>query len=112
MDPETKKKLIETNLAERFEYERHVLRSGSQNGYEIIFPSMCDEDINVKYEGFLKKANDIWDEFTTGNKGLKHKKELEKTKTEPLEKKNTIKRNSDHTRGSTLKAGHTANNHS
>jgi len=32
----------------------------------MIFPSMMDEALNAQYETFIKKANDIWDEFTTG----------------------------------------------
>jgi len=32
----------------------------------MIFPSMMDESLNAQYEGFIKTANAIWDEFTTG----------------------------------------------
>ena len=82
MDPEMKKKLREEYLAERFEYERHVLRCGNQNGYEMIFPSMMYEELNSKYEMFLRKANDIWDDFTTGGKGSKNKKITDHTKSD------------------------------
>ena len=34
-------------------------------GYELIYPS-SDKQTNAKYELQLKKANEIWDEFTTG----------------------------------------------
>lgn len=66
MDPEVKKKLKQERLEERFEFERIQLRAGEKNGYEMIFPSMMDEALNAQYETFIKKANDIWDEFTTG----------------------------------------------
>ena len=47
-------------MAERFEYER--TRAGQ---YELIYP-WPDEEKNKKYAGFIAKANDLWDEFTTG----------------------------------------------
>jgi len=47
-------------LAERFEFEK-----GRSCGYELIFPGE-DEGKNAKYEGFIEKANQLWDEFTTG----------------------------------------------
>jgi len=36
------------------------------NKYEMIFPDLNNEALNDQYEMFIKKANDIWDEFTTG----------------------------------------------
>lgn len=47
------------------------------NNYELLFPSLFDEEKNQKYEMLLKKANDIWDEFTCGAKGKKKALELE-----------------------------------
>ena len=67
MDPELKKKLREQLLDQRFEKEQATLLQG--NGYELIFPAISDQNLNEKYETQLKKANDIWDEFTTGNRG-------------------------------------------
>lgn len=46
--------------------------------YELIYPSMYEEEKNERYEMLLKRANEIWDEFTTGAKGKK--RELEKAK--------------------------------
>jgi len=37
----------------------------------LIYPSLLDDGRNKKYEILLQKANDIWDEFTTGAKGKK-----------------------------------------
>jgi hypothetical protein len=34
----------------------------------MIFPNE-DPARNIVYEGFIKKANDLWDDFTTGKKG-------------------------------------------
>lgn len=34
---------------------------------------MYEEEKNQQYEVYIKKANDIWDEFTTGSKGKKQK---------------------------------------
>jgi hypothetical protein len=48
-----------------------LIRAGSGNNYELIFPPLFDEEKNKKYEILLQKANDIWDEFTTGAKGRK-----------------------------------------
>ena len=47
------------------------MRCGSSNKFEIIFPRLYEEEKNQQYEVFIKKANDIWDEFTTGAKGKK-----------------------------------------
>ena len=51
--------------------ENAQVRAGSSNNYELIFPNLLDEEKTKKYESLLKKANDIWDEFTTGAKGKK-----------------------------------------
>ena len=80
MDPEEKRKLREKRLEERFDFERQQLRCGSTNGYELIYPSMFEEERNLKYDGILKKANEIWDEFTTG----KSKKKVEEPKPDTM----------------------------
>lgn len=46
-------------------YERMKINEG--NGLELIYPPL-EEEKEVEYEAMLKKANDIWDEFTTGKK--------------------------------------------
>ena len=71
------------------------MRCGSDNRYELIFPSLIDEDKNKKYEEFLKKANEIWDEFTTGTKGKKRAAEIaaaekEKEKQEMIARKKKL----------------------
>ena len=51
-------------LQQRFKYE------GKRKGeWELIFPSQ-EESRNEEYDTMIKKANEIWDEFTTG-KGTK-----------------------------------------
>ena len=67
VDPEEKERLRKKRLQERFQFE-----SGREGKYERIYPSVNDEEKNQKYEIFIKKANEIWDEFTTG-KGKKKK---------------------------------------
>ena len=76
LDPEAKKQLREERLNQRFEFENYQVRCGSENHYELIFPSLYDEEKNKEYETFIKKANDIWDEFTTGTKGKKRAAEI------------------------------------
>lgn len=63
----------------------------------MIFPSE-NAELNEKYEQLLKKANNIWDEFTTGNKANKKKLEKKDTKSSKLTvitKKETIRVNKD-----------------
>ena len=60
MDPEEKAKLKEIKLKERFEYEE--ARKGQ---WELICPGP-DEERNLCYENFIRRAQEIWDEFTTG----------------------------------------------
>jgi hypothetical protein len=36
----------------------------------MIHPAPDNDELNAKYQTFIKKANDLWDEFTTG-KGRK-----------------------------------------
>jgi len=72
IDPEEKKRLKEERLAARFKYENNEVNNPkARNKYELIFPDLEDSYMNAKYENFIKKANDIWDEFTTGAKGKK-----------------------------------------
>ena len=61
IDPEEKAKRREEKLQERFEYE--AKRKGR---FELIYP-WPDEERNQLYSSFIVKANDLWDEFTTGN---------------------------------------------
>lgn len=69
LTPLERRKLREDKLKERFDFEK-----GREGGYELIFPVPGESpdavDKNKKYETFLKKANDLWDEFTTGRKQL------------------------------------------
>ena len=60
IDPEEKARIKEEKLQERFEYEKK--RCGQ---FELIYP-WPDEERNNLYSSFLTKANDLWDEFTTG----------------------------------------------
>ena len=72
------------------------MRCGSSNRYELIFPRLYDEEKNQHYEVLIQKANDIWDEFTTGAKGKKKAAETaaEKEKAELAAKKaSMIKKN-------------------
>lgn len=59
---EDREKLRQEKLRERYEFERDRM-----GGYELIFPS-SDENRNKDYESFIQKANDLWDDFTTGGK--------------------------------------------
>ena len=60
-----KEKLRTEKLKERYEFEQ-----GRMGGYELIFPSK-DEQRNREYESFIHKANELWDDFTTGGKSKK-----------------------------------------
>jgi hypothetical protein len=53
----------------------------------MIFPSPYDEELNAQYENFIKKANDIWDEFTTGKVKKKPVEPIEVQKKRIIEKK-------------------------
>ena len=64
-------RLREERLGQRNERERQMLRSGAKNQYELIFPSTYEEEKNPRYQELLKRANELWDEFTTGAKGKK-----------------------------------------
>lgn len=55
-------------IKDRVEFEK-----GRTGGYELIFPNESNEEEHRKYEGFLSKANELWDEFTTGSKFKKVK---------------------------------------
>lgn len=58
------------------DFER-VKLNGS--GYEQIFPQIYDEEKNAEYEVILKKAQEIWDDFTTG-KQKRHRIQEEQEK--------------------------------
>lgn len=60
MDPEEKARIRAKNLKKRFAYEEK--RRGE---WELIYP-WPDEERNEVYGNFIKKAQEIWDEFTTG----------------------------------------------
>ena len=62
-------------------YERMKINEGS--GLELIYPPLGDDDKEEMYEAMIKKANDIWDEFTTGkNKKGNAEKTMESKKSE------------------------------
>jgi len=68
MDPVEREMLRTNKLTERFNFEKNRM-----GGYELIFP--CEDyERNKTYEGFVKKANEMWEEFTTGHKGSNQKK--------------------------------------
>lgn len=70
MGPADKKRHREERLKERFDFEK-----GREGGYELIYPMPGDDERssegNRKYDMYIKKANDLWDEFTTGRKSVK-----------------------------------------
>lgn len=63
LEDKEKQRLIK--LKERFEFEK-----GREGGYELIYPNEKNEEMNKLYEHFIVKANELWDDFTTG-KGKK-----------------------------------------
>lgn len=64
INPEDRDRIRAQRMKERIEFEKD--RTG---GYELIFPS-DDPEQNLLYQSFITKANDLWDDFTTG-KGKK-----------------------------------------
>ena len=62
---EDKERLRQEKLKERYEFEKDRM-----GGYELVFPCQ-NEERNKQYEGFIQKANDLWDDFTTGGKSKK-----------------------------------------
>jgi hypothetical protein len=50
-------------------HERTVINQGS--GLELIFPNNYDDKKQAEYSLLLKRAQEIWDEFTTGKNGRK-----------------------------------------
>ena len=50
-------------------HERTVINEGS--GLELIFPNNYDDKKQAEYSLLLKRAQEIWDEFTTGKNGRK-----------------------------------------
>ena len=79
MDAETKNKIRKERMAVRDEREMKELRVEKTNKYELLFPAFEEEE-QQHYELLLKRANEIWDEFTTGAKGKKKADELKKEK--------------------------------
>ena len=63
---EGREKLKSQKIQERSRFEKS--RTG---GYELIFPNQENDMVNKKYEQFLLKANELWDDFTTGGKNKK-----------------------------------------
>lgn len=61
------------------------LNEGS--GFELIYPPLGEEEKEEQYEAMIKKANDIWDEFTTGKSKKKvDEQKVEKRKSQPVVK--------------------------
>ena len=60
LDPEVKAKLRAEKLEERFDHE-----ATRQGQWELIYP-WPEEKRNEVYGEFIRKAQEIWDEFTTG----------------------------------------------
>lgn len=81
MGAEERQALREEKLQERWLFERMKLNEGS--GYELIYPPK-EEEMEDEYEAMLQKANDMWDEFTTGKKKQEDAKMLDKKKSQPL----------------------------
>jgi hypothetical protein len=67
MTAHERRQLREQKLKERYAFE-----NGRSGGYELIYPvpgkSAEAQAKNKLYDTYLKKANDLWDEFTTGRK--------------------------------------------
>jgi hypothetical protein len=66
-------------LNERFEFEKKKMNDG--NNFELIFPPTGEEEREAILIKLLKKAQEIWDEFTTGK--AKKKIEAAPTKLQP-----------------------------
>jgi hypothetical protein len=94
---EDKEKLRLIKLKERYEFER-----GREGGYELIFPNEKNEEINKLYEHFIVKANELWDDFTTG-KGKKGGA----TQEPPLSKQSTMKQSGGGVGSAGLSRGNT-----
>ena len=60
MEPEEKARLRDEKLKKRFAYEEK--RRGQ---WELIYP-WPEEAQNERYGEFIRRAQEIWDEFTTG----------------------------------------------
>ena len=70
LTPEERERRKQEALEERYRYE-----SSRMGGYELIYPSSSHE-LNEKYDKFIMKSNEIWDDFTTGKRGMAKKAEL------------------------------------
>lgn len=67
LGPQEKAELKGKKLAKRFKHEAKRL-----GGYEMIYP--CANPVrNQQYDKMLVKANELWDEFTTGKPKNKKK---------------------------------------
>lgn len=64
MHPAQREALRQQRLQERFKYESQNMR-----GYELIFPTM-DKEKSEKYDMFINKSQDLWDEFYMGKKNV------------------------------------------
>ena len=82
MTNEERDKLKQEKLQERFKFESTRMR-----GYELIYPS-SDPEKNAMYDKMITKANDIWDEFTTGKR---HKQRHDQQRPKVPEKQVTKK---------------------
>lgn len=92
MNNAERQKIKEERLRERFELENFEVRADSNNGYELIFPVLHDDEKNALYESYIRSANDIWDEFTTGKNSLKTRKKFEPQTNELIKKEKAIER--------------------
>ena len=59
--------------------ERSAFEKDRAGGYELIYPNEEDPEVNKRYELFLQKANELWDDFTTGSKHKPQKQVVPKT---------------------------------
>ena len=60
MDPEQKARLKERKIREKVAHENKT-----HGNWELIYP-WPEEERNKTYGDFIVKAQEIWDEFTTG----------------------------------------------
>jgi hypothetical protein len=75
MDVDEKEDLKKKKLDERWLYEKDRM-----GGYELIYPS-AEPKVQKQYVDMLKKANDLWDVFTTGKTGnIKKSKDMTEAK--------------------------------
>lgn len=58
--PQQREQLKQEKLAERYKFESTRMR-----GYELLYPC-TDKNLKVEYEMYLKKSQEIWDDFFIG----------------------------------------------